>query len=107
MKILNTKLYFRHKELIEIFLQANNFTDYSVQSYTRPDEFSDIELIQIQYQDNDDGMVMSLALKHYGILNMFDHYLMKCGVHYSQLSPPPMLSTEQALDIVLKEKENT
>ncbi len=102
MNILKTKILFEHQALIRIFFDANNMESVDVLEYVDPDQYGNQTMISIFYEDEFSGQLSFMALRHAGIPNMLDHYLLKCGVSPFNLHATEIMNIKEAMDIALK-----
>lgn len=94
--IITTKLSYEHLELIKIFMEANELTGVII----RP---ADLEIrgiihrvIELDSTDEDTSSKLTfMGLRHYGVLNMLDDFLLKCGVSPLNLNPSTIYKQER------------
>ena len=104
MKSVDTKILSKHIELVKIFFQANNFHDARVVIYSDLENYGTQEMIRVFYSDEDEGDIVMMAIRHAGIPNMLDDYLMKCGVNVYDLHAVKILNMKDAMEIALSTK---
>ena len=98
---IETKLSPTHIELIKIFLQANQLTHTDVMCVKRSIDNIEYEFLDIVTLDEDDNEKLTyMGLIHSGILNMFDDYLIKCGIPWDFLPPRDYRDHEANRDAV-------
>jgi hypothetical protein len=86
--IINTQLDIAHKELMIIFFKANELTGVVINEF--PIEIRGRYHMMLQFEVTYEPTEISLTfmgLRHCGVLNMFDDYLLKCGIEVSALQP--------------------
>ena len=84
---IDTDLAYEHGHLIELFLDANKL-NAQVVSYHQ--EISQIKYacIRIVINDIDSELAFTaMGIRNYGVKNMLDHFLMKCGISVHDLHP--------------------
>lgn len=84
---LETRISPDHLELIKIFMKANDLG-----CVIHPKEIEirsrNHTVLEIEFTDEDSEIKLTyMGLIHAGVLNMFDDYLMKCGVEVSAIPP--------------------
>jgi hypothetical protein len=86
--IINTQLCVAHKELITIFLKANNLVGIVIREYPLEirGRFHMVLQLESTYEPSAEALTF-LGFRHSGVLNMFDDYLLKCGVEPDALQP--------------------
>jgi hypothetical protein len=86
--IIKTKLDIEHLELIKIFLKANELVGVVI-----TEELWEVNgrfhmVLQLESTcDLTSTAITFLGIRHSGVLNMFDDYLIKCGVPVDALQP--------------------
>lgn len=94
--IINTKIDVVHLELINIFIKANDLVGIVVSSepYEINGRFHMTLRLTSTFKDTSATLTF-MGVRHSGILNMLDDYLIKCGVPWDAISPPSMLRQAQ------------
>ena len=98
IKTLETNIDIKHIDKLKIFLEANDLRSVHVAKYDKwVSEQLILEEVAVSYdEDNidDTSKLMFMALRHCGVENMLEDYLMKVGVDPIALSPyiPPSIS---------------
>jgi len=89
--IINTQLDVAHLELIRIFLEANDIIGVVINQVPHEvrGRFHMVLQLDITYEPAAESLTF-LGLKHCGVLNMLDDYLLKCGVLWDALQPKSM-----------------
>lgn len=87
--IINTKIDVVHLELINIFIKANDLVGIVVSSepYEINGRFHMTLRLTPTFEDTSATLTF-MGIRHSGILNMLDDYLIKCGVPWDAISPP-------------------
>jgi len=86
--IITTDLCVSHEELIKIFLKANILEDVVVQHVDWEVRGRTHRVLELRTDNEETGLQFTfMGVKHSGILNMFDDYLLKCGVGQTELKP--------------------
>lgn len=94
--IIDTLLDVKHIELIEIFLKANELVGATVYEYPMEIRGRHHMCLRIESKFEDTDVALTfMGVRHTGIKNMLDDYLMKCGVPVSQLIPSSIKRQEQ------------
>ena len=89
--IIDTKLDIAHKELILIFFKANELigmvvTEEPIEIRGR---FHMVLRLESTFQGTSEALTF-MGIRHCGVLNMLDDYLLKCGVTWDALQPSSM-----------------
>ena len=86
--IINTQLDVKHLELIKIFIKANDLTGIIVKEvpWEVRGRFHMVLQLDAVYEPSAEALTF-LGFRHCGVLNMFDDYLLKCGVAPNALQP--------------------
>lgn len=86
--ILQTNLCVAHLALIKVFFEANNMASVNVSDALSIIRGQSHKIIQLSWDDYDiDEKLTLMSLRHSGVQNMLDHYLLKCGVPWNELEP--------------------
>jgi hypothetical protein len=99
---VNTSILIKHKELIITFFQANNFKDVRVLTYNDINKYGTQEIIRLFYNTEEGVDITFMALRHSGVQNMLDDFLMKCGVDVYDLHATELLDMKEAMEIAIK-----
>jgi hypothetical protein len=78
---IETDILHEHSELIKIFLNANDLDGVRVESYDQ--DVNGILHLCIKLvidSDDDSEKLTAMGLRNYGVKNMLDHFLLKCGI---------------------------
>lgn len=98
MTIVKTNIGIEHLELIKIFFKANELIG-SINPVEIIIRGVHHNVLELEFKDEDSEIkVTYMGVVHAGILNMFDDYLMKCGVDVDAIKPKTMhrqLQTER------------
>jgi hypothetical protein len=93
--IINTKLDVAHLELIKIFIKANDLLGVEVNEVPLEIRGKFHMVLQLDCKYDESAQQLSLmGLRHSGILNMFDDYLLKCDVLPNALQPDSIVRQE-------------
>ena len=95
--IIDTELDIAHIELIRIFLKANELDGVIVREV--PYELRNWyhRCIQLESCNEDSSIALTfMGVRHAGVLNMFDDYLLKCGIDVGALKPKSIYRQEQS-----------
>ena len=86
--IINTQLDVAHMELIKIFIKANDLTGIVINEvpWEVNGRFHMVLQLDAVYEPSAEALTF-LGFRHCGVLNMFDDYLLKCGVAPDALQP--------------------
>src|ERR1700756_229037 len=86
--IIDTQLDIKHKELIHIFVKANELVGAVVSEYPVEVRGRHHMCLRIEstFVDTDVALTF-MGVRHAGIKNMFDDYLLRCGVPPTDLQP--------------------
>lgn len=86
--IIDTFLDIAHLELIKIFIKANELTGVEVIEYPVELRGRHHMCIRLEstYEDSSAALTY-LGFRHMGVKNMFDDYLIRCGVAPYDLNP--------------------
>jgi len=86
--IIETRLDIAHLELIKIFFKANELVGVVFKEATMEVRGRHHMVIHIEstYEPTDIALTF-MGVRHCGVLNMFDDYLIKCGVSLDALQP--------------------
>jgi hypothetical protein len=86
--IINTKLDIAHKELIKIFLKANELDAVTISEEPLGINGRLHMVIGLKCTHEPTAEALTfMGLRHCGVLNMLDDYLLKCGVFPDALQP--------------------
>lgn len=86
--LIETMLSTDHIELIKIFIDANELRGMTVLEAKVDIRGTNHSFIHLACHDEDTmEKITFMSLRHSGFLNMFDDYLMKCGVTHNELNP--------------------
>lgn len=94
--IIQTTLEIKHKELIKIFIKANEL--YGVYVVEHPFDVRGRLHMGLRLESTREDSIETLTfmgLRHCGIQNMLDDYLLKCGVLVYDLNPKSIGRQEQ------------
>lgn len=58
-------------------------------------------MIRIFYSEEDESALMFMGLRHTGIQNMLDDFLLKCGANPYELHAPKILNMKDAMEVAL------
>ena len=86
--IIDTQLDVEHLELIKIFIDANELVGIVIRQV--PMEYNKRHHMVLQLESTHDltsEKLTFMGYRHSGVLNMFDDYLLKCGVPHDALKP--------------------
>lgn len=86
--IIETNLDIKHTKLMHIFFKANELVGVVVEEY--PVEIRGRHHMMLRFNITYEPSAVALTfmgVRHAGIKNMFDDYLMKCGVPVDALQP--------------------
>ena len=86
MKI-KTRIDIKHIELIKVFLKANQMNVDFYEDLLTIRNVNHKVLILECLDDDSEQKFSYMGMVHSGIQNMFDHYLMKCGVLVDDIEP--------------------
>jgi hypothetical protein len=89
--IVDTEISIEHLELIKIFLDANKLDGITATEHIleiRGVKHNVIRLISVKEESS--IALTFMGVIHAGVLNMFDDYLLKCGVYPDQIKPKTM-----------------
>jgi len=89
--IIDTKLDIGHKELIKIFLKANELEGVEIteEPFELRGRFHMVLRLNSKFEGTSETFTF-MGIRHCGILNMLDDYLLKCGVFPDALQPMSM-----------------
>lgn len=104
MKSLDTQILSKHLPLIQTFFMANNFYDTQVLRYNNLDVYGTQELIRIFYSETHEQDITFMALRHSGVQNMLDHFLLKCGIGAYDIHATEILNTMEAMEIAIQNR---
>lgn len=85
--IIDTTLDIAHLELLRVFMKANDLDIYVNEANV---EIRGKSHKMIRLESAHEPAIQALTflgLKHAGVLNMFDDFLLKCGVGVTELQP--------------------
>jgi hypothetical protein len=86
--IIDTQLDVAHKELIIIFLKANELVGVVIKEVPVEIRGRFHMMLQLESTYEPTSEILTfMGFKHCGVLNMFDDYLLKCGVGPDELQP--------------------
>ncbi len=95
MKIHETHIDVRHIDLIKVFFTANELHKVNVTSYNKVEVVQDLNvvrsLVQLSYDELDletSNTLAFMSLRHLGMGNMLDDFLIKCGISPFSITPP-------------------
>ncbi len=89
---IQTHLSADHIELIKIFMQANELYHVDILVKKRSIDGLDYLYLDIITLDEQDAEKLTfMGIRHSGVLNMLDDYLMKCNVSPFELEAKPMV----------------
>lgn len=89
--ILKTQIDVRHQPLIVIFLKANDLVGVVVTQEVLEIRGKKHGVLQLESTVEDTSIALTvMGLRHCGILNMLDDYLLKCGVSWDKINPKSM-----------------
>ncbi len=87
MKI-ETRLDIAHVELIKIFLEANELVGVVIKEATMEVRGRHHMVIHLESTYEPTAIALTfMGVRHCGVLNMLDDYLLKCGVPLDALQP--------------------
>jgi len=86
--IIDTRLDIAHIELIKIFLKANDLVGVEINEVPMEvnGRFHMVIQLESKYEPTSHSLTF-MGLRHCGILNMLDDFLLKCGVLHDALQP--------------------
>lgn len=89
--IIQTQLDIAHKELIKIFLEANELVGVEIteEPLEMRGRFHMVLRLNSRFEGTSETFTF-MDIRHCGILNMLDDYLLKCGVMWDALQPASM-----------------
>lgn len=94
--IITTQLSYDHLALMQIFVDANELTGVILRPADLTVRGIIHRVIELESTNEDTSMKLTyLGIRHYGILNMFDDYLIKCGVDPRHLQPATLYMQEK------------
>src|SRR3954468_19512056 len=86
--IIETRLDIAHIELIKIFFQANDLTGVNITEGTMEVRGRHHMVLQLESTYEPTSVALTfMGVRHCGVLNMLDDYLLKCGVPMDALQP--------------------
>jgi hypothetical protein len=106
--IIKTEIAVLHKELIKIFFQANNLVDTEILEVLYEENDKKYPVLEIVcHDDNDDStqMLTLLGLRNYGVQNMLDDFLIRCGVHPREIKPYNLVRDREDYEVNQKFEE--
>jgi len=86
--IIETRLDIAHVELIKIFLKANELVGVNIKEATMEVRGRHHMVIHLESTYEPTSIAFTfMGVRHSGVLNMLDDYLLKCGVPMDALQP--------------------
>lgn len=85
---IETDISSEHSNLIEIFFEANEMPGVSIEKYDQ--EINQVlhSCIKLVVRDDESAeRLTAMGLRNYGVKNMLDHYLLRCGILPNELHP--------------------
>ena len=89
--IVNTELDVKHLELIKIFVKANDLVGIVIKEvpYEVRGRFHMCLQLETTFEDSAEALTF-MGIRHCGVKNMLDDYLLKCGIAPDALQPASM-----------------
>jgi len=86
--IIETRLDIAHLELIKIFFKANELVGVNIKQATMEVRGRHHMVIHLETTYEPTSIALTfMGVRHCGVLNMLDDYLLKCGVALDALQP--------------------
>jgi len=86
--IIKTRLDIAHLELIKIFFKANELVGMNITEDTMEVRGRYHMVLQLESTYEPTSIALTfMGVRHCGVLNMLDDYLLKCGVPMDALQP--------------------
>lgn len=86
--IIETELDIAHLELMKIFFKANDLIGVVIEEYPMEIRGRCHTMLRFTITNNETDLALTfMGVRHAGIKNMFDDYLLKCGVEVDALQP--------------------
>lgn len=84
---IDTDLSVEHSALVSLFMEANEL-NFEVGAYTQTEDGQTHQCIRLSTSDTDaESKIIMMGIRHSGVKNMLDHYLLRCAVPVEQLHP--------------------